>query len=81
MCDTLDNAPEESFFDHMKDELHIKECLDYEELQIEINNYMDYYNNFKYQWDLGKRSPVEYRIYLLEGGNPLLHFYLEIYNF
>ena len=68
-----DNAPQESFFGHMKDELHINECLDYEELQFEINDYMDYYNNYRYQWDLGKRSPVEYRIYLLEGGNPLLH--------
>ena len=68
-----DNAPQESFFGHMKDELHIKECLDYEELLLEINDYMDYYNNYRYQWDLGKRSPVEYRIYLLEGGNPLLH--------
>lgn len=68
-----DNAPQESFFGHMKDELHIKECIDYEELQIEIDDYMDYYNNYRYQWDLGKRSPAEYRIYLLEGGNPLLH--------
>ena len=68
-----DNAPQESFFGHMKDELHIKECIDYEELQNEIDDYMDYYNNYRYQWDLGKRSPVEYRIYLLTGGNPLLH--------
>jgi len=68
-----DNAPQESFFGHMKDELKIKECLDYNELQFEIDDYMDYYNNYRYQWDLGKRSPVEYRIYLLEGGNPLLH--------
>ena len=67
-----DNAPQESFFGHMKDELHIKECLDYEELQIEIDDYMDYYNNYRYQWDLGKRTPVEYRIYLLEGGIQLL---------
>ena len=34
---------------------------------------MDYYNNYRYQWDLGKRTPVEYRIYLLEGGIQLLH--------
>ena len=27
-----DNAPQESFFGHMKDELHLKECLDYEDL-------------------------------------------------
>ena len=68
-----DNAPQESFFGHMKDELHLKECLDYEDLLNEIDDYMDYYNNYRYQWDLGKRSPIEYRIYLLEGGNPLLH--------
>ncbi len=68
-----DNAPQESFFGHMKDELHLKDCLDYEDLLNEIDDYMDYYNNYRYQWDLGKRSPVEYRIYLLEGGNPLLH--------
>lgn len=68
-----DNAPQESFFGHMKDELKIKECLSFDELQIEIDDYMDYYNNYRYQWDLEKRSPVEYRIYLLEGGNPLLH--------
>ena len=67
-----DNTPQESFFGHMKDELHLKECLDYEDLLNEIDDYMDYYNNYRYQWDLGKRSPIEYRIYLLEGGNPLL---------
>ena len=68
-----DNAPQESFFGHMKDELKIKECLSFDELQIEIDDYMDYYNNYRYQWDLEKRSPVEYRIYLLGCGNPLLH--------
>ena len=41
-----DNAPQESFFGHMKDELHIKDCLNFEELQLEINDYMDYYNNY-----------------------------------
>ena len=43
------------------------------EFNTEIDNYMDYYNNYRYQWDLNKRTLVEYRIYLLEGGNPLLH--------
>lgn len=31
------------------------------------------YCNYRYQWDLEKCSPVEYRIYFLEGGNHLLH--------
>ena len=34
---------------------------------------MGYYNNYRYQWDLNKMTPVEYRIYLLEGGQPLLN--------
>ena len=68
-----DNAPQESFFGHMKDELHLKECLDFEEVKQEIDDYMDYYNNYRYQWDLNKMTPVEYRIYLLEGGQPLLN--------
>lgn len=61
-----DNTPQESFFGHMKDELKIKECLSFDELQVEIDDYMDYYNNYRYQWDLEKRSPVEYRIYLFD---------------
>ena len=68
-----DNAPQESFFGHMKDELHLKECLDFDEVKQEIDDYMDYYNNYRYQWDLNKMTPVEYRIYLLEGGQPLLN--------
>ena len=68
-----DNAPQESFFGHMKDELHLKECLDFKEVKQEIDDYMDYYNNYRYQWDLNKMTPVEYRIYLLEGGQPLLN--------
>ena len=61
-----DNTPQESFFGHMKDELKIKECLSFDELQVEIDDYMDYFNNYRYQWDLEKRSLVEYRIYLFD---------------
>ena len=43
------------------------------EFNTEIDNYMDYYNNYRYQWDLNKRTLVEYRIYLLGGGIQLLH--------
>ena len=68
-----DNAPQESFFGHMKDELKIKDCMDFDECKLEIDDYMDYYNNYRYQWDLNKRTPVEYRIYLLGGGIQLLH--------
>lgn len=67
-----DNAPQESFYGHMKDELYLKDCNSIKEVFQEINDYMDYYNNYRYQWDLNKMSPTEYRIYLLEGNPPLL---------
>ena len=40
-----DNAPMESFFGHMKNELHLENCLTFEQLEKEINDYMDYYNH------------------------------------
>jgi transposase InsO family protein len=60
-----DNAPQESFFGHFKDEANIKQCNTLEELKKEIQNYMTYYNNFRYQWNLKKMTPVEYRNHLL----------------
>ena len=60
-----DNAPQESFFGHFKDEAYIKSCSTYEELQDEIEQYMIYYNNYRYQWGLKKMTPVQYRNHLL----------------
>lgn len=54
-----DNAPQESFFGPFKDEAYIKQCNSLEELKREIKNYMTYYNNFRYQWNLKKMTPVE----------------------
>ena len=39
-----DNAPQESFFGHFKDEALIKECQTLDELKREIKRYMMYYN-------------------------------------
>jgi transposase InsO family protein len=61
-----DNAPQESFFGHFKDEAFIKVCATLEELRREVAEYMDYYNNFRYQWELKKMTPVQYRNYLLK---------------
>ena len=66
-----DNAPQESFFGHMKDELDIKECNNFEELQMAIDDYMDYYNNDRYQWELAKLSPNEYAKYVSTGDYPI----------
>jgi transposase InsO family protein len=60
-----DNAPMESFFGHMKDELDLKQCHTFKDLAIMIDNYMHYYNNERYQWNLKKLTPVMYRNQLL----------------
>jgi putative transposase len=60
-----DNAPIESFFGHFKDESLIEPCNTLQELKKEIRSYMTYYNNFRYQWNLKKMTPVQYRNHLL----------------
>lgn len=68
-----DNAPQESFFGHMKD--HIKDKLasatDYSEVKAIVDDYMDYYNNERYQWHLAKLSPNEYYKFVTTGEYPL----------
>ena len=72
-----DNAPQESFFGHMKDEIgdKIAKCKTFHDVFNVIVDYMDYYNNHRYQWDLAKLAPAEYYeyymtgIYLLPKGN------------
>lgn len=66
-----DNAPQESFFGHMKDEIHLDRCHTYDELCDEIDNYMDYYNNERYQWKLAKLAPNQYAEYIITGKHPL----------
>lgn len=66
-----DNAPQESFFGHMKDEIHIDKCSTFDELKQEVDNYMDYYNNDRYQWNLAKLSPNQYVRYLETGEYPI----------
>lgn len=39
----IDNAPIESFFGHLKDELDYKFCESFEELRLKIEEYMRYY--------------------------------------
>ena len=66
----IDNAPIESFFGHMKDELEYQSCTSFQELFLKISDYMKYYNYERKQWTRNKMSPVEYRNYLLsqQGG-------------
>jgi transposase InsO family protein len=66
-----DNAPQETFYGHMKDEIEIGRCETYEEIHKVIADWTDYYNNDRYQWDLKKLSPTEYHRYLTTGKYPL----------
>lgn len=61
----IDNAPIESFFGHMKDELDYKTCKTFEELRLVIKEYMRYYNHERNQWERKKMTPVDYRNHLL----------------
>jgi len=60
-----DNAPMESFFGHMKDEVEYKDCTSIDELRNRINEYTHFYNTERYQWTLKKMTPNEYRNHLL----------------
>lgn len=68
-----DNAPQESFFGHMKDEIGTKlaACKTYDEVAALIDDWVDYYNNDRGQWELLKLSPKEYYEYLQTGIYPL----------
>jgi transposase InsO family protein len=64
----IDNAPIESFFGHLKDDVDCKNCKTFEELHSVIDEYMRYYNCERPQWERKKMTPVEYRNHLLESG-------------
>ena len=66
-----DNAPQESFFGHMKDEIDLSGCSCFEHIHEAIRTGADYYNNERYQWDLARLAPAEYYRYLMTGKYPL----------
>ena len=61
----IDNAPIESFFGHLKDDVDYKSCKTFEQLYSLIAEYVRYYNNERRQWELKKMTPVGYRNHLL----------------
>lgn len=61
----LDNAPTESFFGHMKDEIDLSWIKYFKELEKYINDYIFHYNNSRPQWSRKKMTPVQYRNHLL----------------
>ena len=69
-----DNAPQESFFGHMKCELKNRKgnWNTFEDVKTDIDDWMDYYNNDRYKWSLEKLSPNEYYDYISTGNYPML---------
>lgn len=61
----IDNSPMESFFGHLKDEVAYKEAKTFDNLKQMIEEYINYYNNHRQQWELKKMTPVEYRNHLV----------------
>ena len=60
-----DNATQESFFGHFKDECDYKSCRSIQELKKMVEEYSWYYNNERGMWDKGRMTPAEYEEYLL----------------
>lgn len=59
----LDNAVMENFFGLLKSELlYLQEFHSMEEFRIELEKYIDYYNNKRIKVKLKGLSPVQYRI-------------------
>lgn len=61
----LDNAPTESFFWHLKDEIDLSNCKSFEDLEIYIKNYIIHYNYKRPQRSRKKMTPVQYRNHLV----------------
>ena len=55
----------------MKDEINLSNCKTFEDVKVIIDNWIDYYNNERYQWDLAKLSPTEYYKYIITGEYPI----------
>lgn len=66
-----DNAPQESFFGHMKDSIDVSSCTEFGPVKALVDDYMDYYNKDRYQWGLCKLSPDEYYQFITTGKYPL----------
>lgn len=71
-----DNAPQESFFGHMKDEIKskMKHWRSMSEIQSCIDDWIDYYNNDRYKVELKMLSPKEYYEFCTTGKDPLARY-------
>ena len=69
----LDNSLAENFFGLLKSELfYMKEYKTIEELEKDIIEYIDYYNNKRIKSKLKGMSPVQYRTHSLEAAKYII---------
>ena len=63
----IDNGPIEAFWGMLKSEMYyLRKFNTYAELESAVIEYIDYYNNHRYQKRLKCMTPLEYRYYLLD---------------
>lgn len=61
----IDNGPMEAFWGMLKSEMYyLKKFNSFEELEAAVIDYIDYYNNHRYQKRLECMTPLEYRQHL-----------------
>lgn len=69
----LDNAPQEGFFGKLKTEAgeHLREAATLKDKKAVVDDYIDYYNNERYQWKLAKLAPAEFYRYCMTNIYPV----------
>lgn len=55
--------------DHIREKL--SNCTEFAEVKAIVDEYIDIYNNYRYQWDLAKLSPNEFYKFCITGIYPL----------
>ena len=61
-----DNASQESYFGHFKDECDYSWCSTIDEIRNEVLEYVEYYNYRRPQWNRNRMTPAEFERYLLD---------------
>ena len=72
-----DNAPQEAFFGHFKDESGYEKCQNLKELRDTVKRYAVYYNEERKIWERGRMTPVEYEAWLNDMSETEFTAYLE----
>ena len=72
-----DNAPQEAFFGHFKDESGYEKCRNLKELRDTVKRYAVYYNEERKIWERGRKTPVEYEAWLNAMSETEFTAYLE----